>query len=134
MRGHDPIEVRVHHLDQARAVLRVADEFGCAVRLRSAQGSAGFAGVGFWHAIAEAIGQDVVVDCGDDAGLVLAALRTGCREIAYDGPAETASRLTEIAHRTGARLHASPPPRALDLAFDDGPDEIRHRLGLSSAI
>ena len=111
-------QIAVHDLDQARAALAVAIELGVPVRLRSAPGAAGYAGVGFIHALGREVGHELIVDCGDDAGLVLAALRTGCRDVAFSGPAETAWRLADIADQLGARFRheAGLPPRALILA------------------
>ena len=75
----------VHHLEQARAALAAAAELGCAIELRSAPGAAGYAGVGYLKALGDEVGHELLVDCGDDAGLVMAALRTGCRRIAFSG-------------------------------------------------
>ena len=77
----------VHHLEQARAALAAAAELGCAIELRSAPGAAGYAGVGYLKALGDEVGHELLVDCGDDAGLVMAALRTGCRRIAFSGSA-----------------------------------------------
>ena len=73
----------VHHLEQARAALAAAAEAGCAIELRSAPGAAGYAGVGYLKALGEQAGQELVIDCGEDAGLAMAALRTGCRRLAF---------------------------------------------------
>ena len=112
------VTVVVHDLAQARAALAVGLELGVAVRLRSAPGAAGYAGVGFFHALGREVGHELPVDCGDDAGLVLAALRTGCRDVAFSGAAGTARRLADIAAQRGAvlRYESGPPPRTLTLA------------------
>ena len=94
----------VHHLDQARAALAAAAEIGCAIELRSAPGAAGYAGVGYLKALGDQAGQELLIDCGDDAGLVMAALRTGCRRIAFSGSAELAGRLADMAEQSGATL------------------------------
>ena len=94
----------VHHLDQARAALAAAAEIGCAVELRSAPGAAGYAGVGYLKALGDEAGRELLINCGDDAGLVMAALRTGCRQIAFSGGAELGRRLAEMAAQVGATL------------------------------
>ena len=94
----------VHHLEQARAALAAAAELGCVIELRSAPGAAGYAGVGYLKALGEEVGHELLVDCGDDAGLVMAALRTGCRRIAFSGSAELARRLRDMAEQQGAVL------------------------------
>jgi hypothetical protein len=115
----EAVSVVVHDFAQARAALAAAAELGVGVRLRSAPGAAGYAGVGFLHALGRAVGHELTVDCGDDPGLVLGALRTGCRDVAFSGAAETARRLADIAAQHGARLRheaGPPPPRTLALA------------------
>ena len=92
-RGVGSAQVVVHHLEQARAALAAAAELGCAIELRSAPGAAGYAGVGYLKALGDEVGHELLVDCGDDAGLVMAALRTGCRRIAFSGSDELGRRL-----------------------------------------
>jgi hypothetical protein len=94
----------VHHLEQARAALAAAAELDCVIELRSAPGAAGYAGVGYLKALGEEVGHQLLVDCGDDAGLVMAALRMGCRRIAFSGSAELARRLRDMAEQQGAVL------------------------------
>lgn len=102
-----PLAVRVHDLPQARAVL--ARWGGSGTTLVTAEGSAGFAGVGYWREVERALGTTVVVDCGGDAGLALAALRAGCRDLLFTGPEGTAARLGDIAGQLGGQVR-----RALD--------------------
>jgi hypothetical protein len=97
-------QVVVHHLEQARGALAAAAEAGCAIELRSAPGAAGYAGVGYLKALGEEVGHELLIDCGDDAGLVMAALRTGCRRVAFSGSDELARRLGEMAAQLGAVL------------------------------
>jgi hypothetical protein len=94
----------VHHLEQAQAALAAAAELGCAIELRSAPGAAGYAGVGYLKALGDEVGYELLIDCGDDAGLVMAALRTGCRRISFSGSAELARRLGDMAAQLGAVL------------------------------
>lgn len=113
-------QVVVHHLEQARAALAAAAEVGVPVVLRSAPGAAGYAGVGYLQALGELAGQELLIDCGDDPGLVMAGLRSGCRRLAFAGAADTARRLGEMAQQAGAILiHETEPPAALELAPED---------------
>jgi hypothetical protein len=114
-------QVVVHDRAQAEAALAVAEELGCAIRLRSAPDAAGYAGVGYLRALGDALGHEILVDCGDDAGLVMAALRTGCRRLAFSGPAPVSQRLAEMAAEVGAwyRHEAEAPALALCLSPDD---------------
>jgi hypothetical protein len=96
--------VVVHRLEQARAALAAAAELGCAIELRSAPGAASYAGVGYLKALGDALGHELLIDCGGDAGLVMAALRTGCRRVAFSGSAELGRRLGDMAEQLGAAL------------------------------
>jgi hypothetical protein len=120
----------VHHLEQARAALAAAAEAGCAIELRSAPGAAGYAGVGYLQALGEQAGQELVIDCGDDAGLVMAALRTGCRRLVFSGSEEIGRRLGDMAEELGAELVAEAHvPEVLILQpEDDAAAVLRSRL------
>lgn len=104
MSGVRPPRIVVHHLAQAQGALAAARELGVAIELRSAPGAAAYAGVGYLHALGEATGQALVIDCGEDAGLVMAALRTGARKLAFAGPPGLSRRLAEMAEQVGAEL------------------------------
>jgi hypothetical protein len=60
--------------------------------------------VGFWRAVEEELGRSVAIDCGEDAGLVMAALRAGCRDLLFTGADEPAVRLADMAGQLGGRL------------------------------
>jgi hypothetical protein len=120
---NDPPQVVVHDRAQAEAALAAAAEVGCAIWLRSAPDAAGYAGVGYLKALGELVGHEILVDCGDDAGLVMAALRTGCRRLAFSGPAAVSQRLAEMAAQLGAwyrhEAEATPTVPMLCLSPDD---------------
>ncbi|MGH6944463.1 MAG: hypothetical protein ACREH6_09615 [Geminicoccaceae bacterium] len=92
--------------------MAAAEEVGVKVQLRSAPDAAFYAGVGYLEALGVALGHELLIDCGDDAGLVMAALRTGCRRLAFSGDPEIAQKLADMADQLGAELHhesAAPP-------------------------
>jgi acyl-CoA reductase-like NAD-dependent aldehyde dehydrogenase len=122
-------QVVVHHLEQARGALAAAAEAGCAIELRSAPGAAGYAGVGYLKALGEEVGHELLIDCGDDAGLVMAALRTGCRRIAFSGSDELGRRLGDMAAQLGAVLvmEAQAPEVVVLQPEDDGDAVLRAR-------
>ena len=94
-------------------------ELGVAIELRSAPDAAAYAGVGYLKALGDLAGQELRIDCGEDAGLVMAALRTGCRRLAFSGRADLALRLADMAAQLGAEFrHEHTPPACLDLAPD----------------
>ena len=121
----------VHHLEQARAALAAAAEVGCAIQLRSAPGAAAYAGVGYLQALGEQAGQELLIDCGDDAGLVMAALRTGCRRLVFSGSDEIGRRLADMAEQLGAELlaEAHAPDILILQPEDDAAAALRRRLG-----
>jgi hypothetical protein len=114
-------QVVVHHRAQAEAALAAAAEVGRTIRLRSAPDAAAYAGVGYLKALSDALGHEMVIDCGDDAGLVMAALRTGCRRLAFSGSAALSERLAEMAAQAGAwyRYEAQAPAVLCLLPEDD---------------
>ena len=120
----------VHHLDQARAALAAAAELGCSIELRSAPGAAGYAGVGYLKALGDAVGHELLIDCGDDAGLAMAALRTGCRRIAFSGTPELGRRLIDMAEQLGATLvvEAQAPDLVILRPEDDAAAILRARV------
>jgi hypothetical protein len=97
-------EVVVQDLDAARAALAEAARRGEPVELRSAPDAAAYAGIGYLQALGAAAGQELLIDCGDDAGLVMAALRSGCRKLAFSGSRATAARLADMAAELDAEL------------------------------
>ncbi|MGD9507833.1 MAG: hypothetical protein AB7I59_13070 [Geminicoccaceae bacterium] len=92
--------VRVHDLAEARRVLAATPE----AVLVTAPDMAHFAGVGFWHAVERELGRSILVDCADDAGLVMAALREGLRDLLFTGDDKVAAKLECMAAACGARL------------------------------
>ena len=116
----DPSQVVVHDRAQAEAALAAAEEVGAKIWLRSASDAAAYGGVGYLKALSELVGHEIVVDCGDDAGLAMAALRTGCRRLAFSGKAAVSQRLAEMAAEMGAWYrHEARAPHVLCLSPDD---------------
>ena len=72
--------------------------------LLSAPGAAGSVGVGYLHALGELVGREIVVDCGEDPGLVLAGLRTGLRRLLFRGEPDVLVKLRDIALQLGATV------------------------------
>src|SRR6185312_2439664 len=79
-----PPAVVVHSLAHAVAALEAAADAGCSVTLLSAPDAGIYAGAGWFKAVVEAAREaepgarfDAILDCGDQAGAVQAALRAG---------------------------------------------------------
>ncbi len=120
--------VVVHDLDQARAAVAAARAEGVPVVLWSPPGAAAYMGVGYFRtlvetACAEEPGASVtaVLDCADDAGWTLAALRHGIAAVCFRGRKPVVDRLSGIAHALGAAL-VPPPAKILDLAEERDPE------------
>ena len=101
-----------------RAALDAAAELGVSLVLRSAPGAAAYAGPRYLKRLVErAAGgsaAEVLIDCGDDAGLALTALDAGWRRVLFTGRPAVRAKLAGIAARTGAEVSAARAP-ALDL-------------------
>lgn len=114
--------VMVHGIGDARAALAAAAALGVPVRLVSAPGAGAYGGAAWFAEILAQAGAespkarfDGVLDCGDQAGAALAALRHGVRLIRFTGHRAARTRLIALAGKHGARLIAGALP-ALDLA------------------
>lgn len=110
--------VVVHGLADIRKVLRP----GLPLTLLSAPGAAGYAGAGWWMALADAarglnpglIAADFL-DCGDAPGYALAALRMGQSAIILYGRTSGFAAVAAMAAERRARLLAA-RPACLDIA------------------
>jgi hypothetical protein len=121
--GRDPSPtIVVHSLNQAVAALEAAVAANRAVTLLSAPDAGIYAGAGWWNALvvaaraaAPAARLSAILDCGDQAGAVQAALRAGVETAIFTGRADVAQRLAAIAEQQGARLLTARPEPDLDL-------------------
>ena len=110
--------VIVYSLDQARAAVEAAS--GRPLVLMSARGMAGFMGP-LWfkmltdEAAAGHANVTAALDCADEPGTVLAALRCGFRLVRFTGPAASRKLLDDIARQTGARVEGTLTEETLDL-------------------
>lgn len=98
------IAVVVGDRREAEAALALERAGEVDVILLSAPGVALYAGVGYLHALGELVGREFVVDCGEDAGLVLAGLRTGLKRLLFRGEAAVLAKLREIAQPVDAEV------------------------------
>ena len=101
----------VHSLKEARAAVAVAAELGVPVTLASAPEAAGYLGaLWFRELVAMAAAErpeaevDAVLDCGDQPGHVMAALRQGLKRVRFTGPKSTATTLRALAGRYDAEI------------------------------
>ncbi len=59
-----------------------------------------------------------LLDCGDDIGAALAAIRSEIEGVVFTERPDVARRLADIARQHGVRLVTDRPPAALDLGAD----------------
>jgi hypothetical protein len=120
----EPVIV-VHSLAHATAALNAAAQAGRPVVLVSAPGAGSYVGPGWFRELVAAAREAVpeasfsaLLDCGDDGGAALAAIRSEVEGIVFNGRADVAHRLAEIATQHGVRFVTERPVPALDLGDD----------------
>ena len=106
-----------HHLDHARAALDAAGQVGVALTLQSAPGAAVYGGVSYLKAILVRAGaQQAIIDCGENEGAAMAALRSGWKRVIFSGRADVFDKLADMAGQQGASvLQPDPDGEVLDL-------------------
>ena len=114
--------IAVHSLAQAQAAVAAAAALGVGVTLMSAAGAGGYAGPLWFKALVDAarhdhpgLAIDAVLDCANEAGTALAALRAGLTRVRFTGPEPVRSRIAEIAAALGAAVESGAVEGALDL-------------------
>jgi hypothetical protein len=115
-----PKRVIVYSIPQARAAIEAAA--GRPLILMSARDMAGFMGQ-LWfkalveEAVAASPGANVTaaLDCADEAGTALGALRCGFPLVRFTGPEEQRARLDDIARQLGAQVEGAVAAETLDL-------------------
>jgi hypothetical protein len=85
-------EIIVHSLDHALAAFAAADAARVPLTLASARGAAAQAGPAWFKAVIEAamaaypaVVATAILDCGDEPGAVMAALRLGLTRLRFGG-------------------------------------------------
>ncbi|HKX10680.1 MAG TPA: hypothetical protein VJN67_20940 [Stellaceae bacterium] len=118
----------VHSLAHARAVLAAAHALKVPVTLASAAGAGGYAGPLWFKSLVETARADfpeveltAVLDCGGEAGTVLAALRHGIKCVRFTGNQAALVSLRDIAQGLGAEIETGTAP-ALDLLSEPDPE------------
>jgi hypothetical protein len=120
----DPVII-IHSLTQAIAALTAAARAGRPVVLASAPDAGGYVGPG-WFGVLIAAAREAVpaarfstlLDCGDNVGAALAAIRAGIEGVVFTGRPDIARRLADIAVQHGVRFEMSRPTATLDLGED----------------
>jgi len=115
--------IAIHSLTHAVAALRAAVEAGRPITLLSAADAGIYAGAGWFAALVAAAREAVPLaqsmawlDCGDDAGAAMAAIRAAVEGVIFTGRADVAARLADLATQAGIRLETTRPEPLVDLA------------------
>jgi 2-keto-3-deoxy-6-phosphogluconate aldolase len=110
-------EIVIHSLGHAVAALAAACTRGTAVTVASAPGAALTVGPGWFKAVIEqacerypGVAVTAILDCGDEPGAAMAALRAGLKHLRFHGADEVRGKLAEM----GA-IFAPSADEALDL-------------------
>ena len=109
-----PRVIIIHSLNHARSAVAAAIQCETPVTIASAPFAAAYAGAVWFQKVVEkaAAEQDglppgyvtAVLDCGDEPGLALSALRQGMKVIRYGGSVASRRKITAIAAELGAEL------------------------------
>ncbi|PIW26684.1 MAG: hypothetical protein COW30_13795 [Rhodospirillales bacterium CG15_BIG_FIL_POST_REV_8_21_14_020_66_15] len=117
-----PTSVVIHDLDQARRVLASAARAERPVRLVSAPGAGAYLGPALFNEIVEraraaepAARTTACLDCGEEPGTAMAALRHGIDAVTLSAAPDILAKVADAAQQAGARV-VPPPANALDMA------------------
>ena len=100
---------------EAKAAFQNAEESGEPLLLVSVSEAAASLGAkGFLELISAAaegfpnVDYTAILDCGDQAGLAMNALRLGAKDISVDLPLEVRVKIEDMAAKMNARVHIRP--------------------------
>jgi hypothetical protein len=133
-----PPAIIIHGIEDLRAALKAAASLDRALTVLSIPGAASSAGAPWFHALIQAGSAEfpnaaltAVLDCADQPGHALGALRTGCRDLLLLDSVPAWPRVRAIAEAAGARLHASPGPTFNPRFFRDPIEACRDWLSVN---
>jgi delta 1-pyrroline-5-carboxylate dehydrogenase len=134
--GSPDLVILIHSLAQAIAALSAAARTGRPVMLVSAPNAGGYAGPGWFGAVIAAARQAVpearssaFLDCGDNVGAALGAIRAEVEGVIFTGRLDVAGRLADIAQQHRVRFETNRPAIVLDLVeeFFASKEEVERR-------
>jgi hypothetical protein len=112
-----PPAIIIHGIEDLHAALKAATSLDLDLTVLSIPGAASSAGVPWFHALIQTgaaefpqVKLTAVLDCADQPGHALTALRTGCRDLLLLDSCPAWPRVRAIAEASGARLHSSTGP------------------------
>lgn len=118
-----------HSFDHVRAALSAARDLGRPILLLTAPGAAAAVGANVLKvmvddaaALVPGAAFDVLIDCGNQPGTAMGALRAGWRHLAFQGDAAVQPKIADLARQHSATLETAVPP-ARDLGGQRHPDK-----------
>jgi hypothetical protein len=107
--------VTVTSLAEAKTVIAVAQRLGRPLILLTEPGACARVGPGYLLEMMRQAGCDdetlcAVLDCGEDAGYAMLALRLGWKDLHLTGDPDTIERIRQMIQAAGGRFHADLPP------------------------
>jgi hypothetical protein len=103
--------ITIHSLAEARTALVAAG--GGAVTLASAPNAGAYAGASWFKSLIKQVKSEfpesrceALLDCGEDAGAALAALRLGVKRVSFAGHPAARARLASVADALGSTLES----------------------------
>lgn len=126
----------IHGRDHAFCVAQASEQTGVPVFLFSARGAALSLGPEVFLTIIKTAYRhfpdaqiEGVLDCADDAGVALGALRRGVTHISVNAPDPSQTKIIDIARQLGATVQKY-PTNAVDLAYLTEPMKtvLRHLM------
>jgi hypothetical protein len=115
----------VYTLAHAVGALRAAARRRCRIVLASPPGAGISLGPGWFGGLVAAARAAVpdaecsaILDCGEQAGAALAAIRANIENVAFTGRDDVGRRLADIARRQGVGLISERPEAGIDLIND----------------
>jgi len=124
-----PLSLIIHNASDALCAAQASDKAQFPIELFSARGAAKSLGPEVFIGIIEAAKRAYpcahitgILDCGQDAGTAMTALRRGAKEISVDLPLATREKIEDIATRSSARIREY-PKQALDLEKLRNPEQ-----------
>jgi len=102
----------IHNYDEAENAFKTTS--GPVVLISAPEAAASLGVLGFLEMIAAAASEysdieyTAILDCGDQAGLAMNALRLGAKDICVNLPTEVRTKIEEMAAQSGARVHIRP--------------------------
>lgn len=123
--GQEPLVIVVYTLAHAVGALRAAAHQARPVTLVSATNAGIYAGPGWFGALVAAAREAApnadfaaFLDCGDQPGSVLAAIRAGVDGVIFTGRSDVTDRLADIAGQRGVHFITQRPAADIDLLDD----------------